>query len=113
MVVILLIDLLKDQWAVKLWDPKHPSTSESAYGYCKRSTMFMVADDLSAKPFSSGLLASCLNASNVCERDLEERTICVGVQDVVNILKASLSSTSALTMGVAQFLTNTPIKEVM
>ncbi|KAI9116005.1 hypothetical protein K1719_012935 [Acacia pycnantha] len=97
--------------AVKLWDPKHLSTSESAYGYCKRSTMFMVADNLSAKPFSSALVASCLNESNVCEHDLEERTICVGVLEVANILKASLLSTSALTMGLAQFLTNTPIKE--
>ncbi|KAI9116006.1 hypothetical protein K1719_012936 [Acacia pycnantha] len=75
--------------------------------------LFMVADDLSAKPFSSSLVLSCLNESNfkVSELDLEERTICVGVQEVVNILKASLISTSALTTGLAQFLTNTPIKE--
>ncbi|KAI9116037.1 hypothetical protein K1719_012967 [Acacia pycnantha] len=98
---------------VNLWDPKYPSTSKSSYGYVKRPTLFMVADDLSAKPFSSGLVLSCLNESNskVSELDLEERTICVGVQEVVNILKASLISTSALTTGLAQFLTNTPIKE--
>ncbi|KAK4268666.1 hypothetical protein QN277_025286 [Acacia crassicarpa] len=97
--------------AVKLWDPKDPSMSESSNGYLKRSTMFMVADDLSAKPFSSGLVASFLNASNVCDHDLEERTICVGVQEVLNILKASLSCTSALTVGLAPFSTNTLLKK--
>ncbi|KAI9116009.1 hypothetical protein K1719_012939 [Acacia pycnantha] len=99
--------------AVNLCDPKLPSTSKSSYGYVKRPMSFLVADDLSAKPFSSSLVLSCLNESNskVSELDLEERTICVGVQEVVNILKASLISTSALTTGLAQFLTNTPIKE--
>ncbi|KAK4268661.1 hypothetical protein QN277_025281 [Acacia crassicarpa] len=99
---------------VNLWDPKRPSTSKSSYGYVKSPRMFIVADDLSVKPFSSGLVLSCLsNESNsrVSKHDLEERTICVGVQEVVNILKASLISASALTTGLGQFLTNTPIKE--
>ncbi|KAI9116171.1 hypothetical protein K1719_013101 [Acacia pycnantha] len=100
--------------AVNLWDPKRPSTSKSSYGYVKSPRMFMVADDLFVKPFSSCLLVSCLNNeynSKVSEHDLEEKTICVGVQEVVNILKASLISTSALTTGLGRFLTNTPIKE--
>ncbi|KAK4268659.1 hypothetical protein QN277_025279 [Acacia crassicarpa] len=98
---------------VNLWDPKLPSTSKSSYGYVKRPMLFLVADDLSAKPFSSRLVLSCLNESDskVSELDLEETTICVGVQEVVNILKASLISTSALTTGLAQFITNSPIKE--
>ncbi|KAK4268662.1 hypothetical protein QN277_025282 [Acacia crassicarpa] len=100
--------------AVNLWDPKRPSMSKSSYGYMKSPSMFMVADDLSVKPFSSRLVVSCLNNefnSKVSEHDLDERTICVGVQEVVNILKASLISTSALTPGLGQFLTNTHIKE--
>ncbi|KAK4268665.1 hypothetical protein QN277_025285 [Acacia crassicarpa] len=100
--------------AVNLWDPKGPSTSKSSDGYVKSPRMFMVADDLSVKPFSSRLVVSCLNNesnSKVSEHDLDERTIYVGILEVVNILKASLISKAALTTGLRQFLTNTPIKE--
>ncbi|KAK4268660.1 hypothetical protein QN277_025280 [Acacia crassicarpa] len=99
--------------AVNLWDPRGPSTSKSSDGYVS-PRMFMVADDLSVKPFSSRLVVSCLNNesnSKVSELDLDERTICVGIQEVLNILKASLISKSALTTGLGQFLTNTPIKK--
>ena len=67
--------------AVNLWDPKSPST-KSSYGYVKRPMMYMVSDDLSAKPFTSGLVLSCSNESKVFELDLEEKTICIGVQEV-------------------------------
>ncbi|XP_028770546.1 uncharacterized protein LOC114727927 [Neltuma alba] len=97
---------------VRMCDPKPPiAEGKSSNGYAKSRTKFMVADDLSVKPFSSHhVLSSLLTELKVPHHDLEERTIRIGVQEVLSILKASMVSTSALTMGLKEFLSNN-IKE--
>ncbi|XP_028770580.1 uncharacterized protein LOC114727957 [Neltuma alba] len=97
---------------VRMCDPKPPiAEGKSSNGYAKSRTKFMVADDLSVKPFSSHhVLSSLLTELKVPHHDLEERTIRIGVQEAVSILKASMVSTSALTIGLKEFLSNN-IKE--
>ncbi|XP_028770583.1 uncharacterized protein LOC114727961 [Neltuma alba] len=97
---------------VRMCDPKSTTAEEkSGKGYAKGGTTFMVADDLSVKPLSSrDVLSSLLTEFKVPYDDLEQRTICIGVQEVLSILKASMVSTSALTIGLKEFLSNN-IKE--
>ncbi|XP_028787803.1 uncharacterized protein LOC114743752 [Neltuma alba] len=101
-----------DKREVRMCDPKSTIAEEkSGKGYAKGGTMFMVADDLSVKPLSSrDVLSSLLTEFKVPYDDLEQRTICIGVQEVLSILKASMVSTSALTIGLKEFLSNN-IKE--
>ncbi|XP_028770582.1 uncharacterized protein LOC114727960 [Neltuma alba] len=96
---------------VRMCDPKSPVTEDkSGSGYAKSGTKFMVADDLSVKPLSCHDVLSPLTEFKVPYHDLEERTIYIGVQEVMSILKASMVSTSALTIGLKEFLSNN-IKE--
>ncbi|XP_028770557.1 uncharacterized protein LOC114727934 isoform X2 [Neltuma alba] len=97
---------------VRMCDPKSTIAEEkSGKGYAKVGTTFMVADDMSVKPLSShDVLSSLLTEFKVPYHDLEQRTICIGVQEVLSILKASMVSTSALTIGLKEFLSNN-IKE--
>ncbi|XP_028770577.1 uncharacterized protein LOC114727954 [Neltuma alba] len=97
---------------VRMCDPKSTIAEEkSGKGYAKGGTTFMVADDLSVKPLSShDVLSSLLTEFKVPYHELEQRTICIGVQEVLSILKASMVSTSALTIGLKEFLSNN-IKE--
>ncbi|XP_028770554.1 uncharacterized protein LOC114727933 isoform X2 [Neltuma alba] len=89
---------------LRMSDPKSPIMEEkSGNGYAKSRTKYMVADDLSVKPFSSHHVLSSLAKFKVHHHDLEERTICVGAQEVLSILKASLVSTSALRIGLNFF----------
>ncbi|XP_027929621.1 uncharacterized protein LOC114185880 isoform X1 [Vigna unguiculata] len=77
--------------------------SRSGKGFVKGPSMFMVTDDLVVTPMSSISAVSYLNRSLVPLSDLEERVISVGVKEGLAILKASLTSTSALTQGLQQF----------
>ncbi|XP_028770560.1 uncharacterized protein LOC114727934 isoform X5 [Neltuma alba] len=89
---------------LRMCDPKSPIMEEnSGNGYAKSRTKFMVADDLSVEPFSSHHVLSSLAKFKVHHHDLDERTICIGAQEVLSILKASLVSTSALTIGLSFF----------
>ncbi|PNX78638.1 hypothetical protein L195_g034616 [Trifolium pratense] len=66
--------------------------------------MFMVTDNLVVTPMSSVSALSYLNRSNVPLFDLKEKVIKIGVMECLSILKASLTSTSALTNGLSQFI---------
>ncbi|CAI8612811.1 unnamed protein product [Vicia faba] len=85
---------------LKLVDPKS-STSKSSFA--KGPSMYMVTDDLFVSPMSSISTMAFLKKSKVPLSDLEERVVKIGVKEGLNILKASLISTSALTNGLNQF----------
>ncbi|ESW12418.1 hypothetical protein PHAVU_008G110700 [Phaseolus vulgaris] len=72
-------------------------------GFAKGPSTFMVTDDLVVTPMSSISAVSYLNRSQVPLSDLEERVISVGVKEGLAILKASLTSTSALSNALQQF----------
>ncbi|WJX26794.1 hypothetical protein P8452_15672 [Trifolium repens] len=82
---------------LNLVDPKFSSSKSSNSGeYMKGPSIYMVTDDLVVSPISSFSAISHLNSLNVPLSDVEERGLC--------ILKASLTSTSALTNGLNQFI---------
>ncbi|CAJ2670663.1 unnamed protein product [Trifolium pratense] len=86
-------------------DPKFCMSKSSSSGeYAKGPAMFMVTDNLVVTPMSSVSALSYLNRSNVPLFDLKEKVIKIGVKECLSILKASLTSTSALTNGLSQFI---------
>ncbi|XP_058739573.1 uncharacterized protein LOC131611666 isoform X3 [Vicia villosa] len=82
---------------LKLVEPKF-----SAWGkFAKGPSMFMVTDDLVVTPISSFNAVSYLNSLNVPLLDVEERVVKIGLKEGLSVLKASLTSTSALTNGLS------------
>ncbi|XP_061339665.1 uncharacterized protein LOC133286284 [Gastrolobium bilobum] len=90
---------------LKFVDPKS-STGElsSSRGFVKGPSMYMVTDDLAVTPLSSIATVSYLNRSKVSLSDLEETVLSIGLKEGLSILKASLTSTSALTNGLNQYM---------
>ncbi|KAG4925171.1 hypothetical protein JHK87_050711 [Glycine soja] len=105
-----VLHFISKQFAIV--DPK-PSIggSSSNGGFVKGQSMFMVTDDLVMTPMSSISCISFLNRSKVSPLDLEERVVNIGVKEALAILKASLTSTSALTNGLKQFTKKASIKK--
>ncbi|QCE11856.1 hypothetical protein DEO72_LG10g3094 [Vigna unguiculata] len=66
--------------------------------------MYKVTDDLVVTPMSSISVVSCLKTLKVPLFDLEERVIAIGVKEGLGILKASLTSTFALTEGLKHLI---------
>ncbi|KAK7256851.1 hypothetical protein RIF29_30388 [Crotalaria pallida] len=92
-----------------------PYSNCGGRGFVKKPSMYMVKDDLVVTPASPFSTITFLTKSGIPLEDLEERIISIGNADGLNILKASLISSSALTNGLAQFLKplkndNIPIK---
>ncbi|KAK7339811.1 hypothetical protein VNO77_20496 [Canavalia gladiata] len=86
-------------------DPKFPAgESSSPQGFVKGPSMYMVTDDLVVTPISSISAVSYLNRLKVPIFDLEERILTLGVKECLGILKASLTSTSALTNGLKHLI---------
>ncbi|KAJ1389609.1 hypothetical protein SESBI_38126 [Sesbania bispinosa] len=77
--------------------------SSSPQGFARGPSMYMVTDDLVVTPMSSISCISYLNRSKVHLFDLEEIVISIGLKEGLSILKASLTSTSALTNSLNQF----------
>ncbi|KAK7294627.1 hypothetical protein RJT34_17516 [Clitoria ternatea] len=71
--------------------------SSRSRGFTKGASMFMVTDDLIVSPASSVSGVSYINRLKVPLFDLEEKIIRIGSKEGLGILKASLTSTSALT----------------
>ncbi|TKY65973.1 tyrosine/DOPA decarboxylase [Spatholobus suberectus] len=86
-----------------LVDPK--SSEGSTNGYAKGPAMFMATDDLAVAPMTpiSGL--SLLSRLKIPLNDLEEKVVAIGIKEGLSILKASLTSSSALTHGLSPLLT--------
>ncbi|PNX85124.1 hypothetical protein L195_g041190 [Trifolium pratense] len=80
----------------KFVDPKSP-----IYGaYTKDSLTFMVTHDLVVSPMSSINVASYLERMNVSLNDLDEGVLGINLEEGLSILKASLTSSSALPKGL-------------
>ncbi|KEH32836.1 DUF674 family protein [Medicago truncatula] len=74
--------------------------------YVKRSQMYLVTDDLVIEPWLSPISSLYLhNRFKTPLDDLEEKVVTIGTEESYSILKAALSSTSALTNGLRHLLT--------
>ncbi|XP_016575814.2 uncharacterized protein LOC107873468 isoform X2 [Capsicum annuum] len=80
-----------------IMDPKSP-TGETikGEGYLKGPATFMILDNLLVTPFSPTSIITQLNQMNVSPSDVEERTVIVGKDEALNLLKASLISKTVL-----------------
>ncbi|KAI9071841.1 hypothetical protein K1719_046195 [Acacia pycnantha] len=72
--------------------------------YVKPGTTFMVGDDLSVEPFSSSAAMEFLRESKLGAHDFEAKIIRIGANEVYEILKAAMFTSSALTIGLSPFL---------
>ncbi|KAK7373848.1 hypothetical protein VNO80_07268 [Phaseolus coccineus] len=74
-------------------------------GYVKGPTAYVATDDLVVTPSSSICLMSLLSSMSIPVDDLEEKVVSIGMEEGVLILQASLTSKSALTLGLSHLLT--------
>ncbi|KAH0657635.1 hypothetical protein KY289_026383 [Solanum tuberosum] len=83
--------------AINILDPKSP-TGETikGEGYLKGPATFMIMDNLLVTPFSPTAIITLLNQMEVSASDVEERTVTVGKDEALNLLKASLISKTVL-----------------
>ncbi|XP_024626706.1 uncharacterized protein [Medicago truncatula] len=94
------------KWLWPVCREKHTSDE----GYVKgRPKLYGVTDDLTIAPFSPSTLINFINRFETPFEDLKEKGVTIGTKDVTNsclsILRAALTSTSALTNGLAHFIT--------
>ncbi|XP_057792678.1 uncharacterized protein LOC131009392 [Salvia miltiorrhiza] len=80
--------------------------------YVKGSSMYMVKDDLTVAPLSVTSSVSVINEMKVALSDVVELEMEVGLEEGLSILKAALTSTTALTDGLIKpMLKNQPKQE--
>ncbi|KAL1560810.1 hypothetical protein AAHA92_10982 [Salvia divinorum] len=79
--------------------------------YLQGPRTYQVTDDLIVTPFCHISVLSCLNSLKIPISDVEEREIQIGFKEALNILKASLTSTSALSNALLTQNSNKRIKE--
>lgn len=79
--------------------------------FVKGRTMYTVTDDLVVSTPSSAFIISTLNRMKILVSDVEKQELDIGIEEALNILKASLSSTSALSDGLKPFLKRQPKQE--
>ncbi|KAK7373852.1 hypothetical protein VNO80_07272 [Phaseolus coccineus] len=82
--------------------------SKNGEGYTKGPTTYIATDDLVVTPSSSISVMSLLISMNIPVDDLLEKEVRIGMEEGVHILQASLTSTSALTLGLSHL---TKVKE--
>ncbi|CAJ2670488.1 unnamed protein product [Trifolium pratense] len=81
-------------------------TSLGDVGYVKGPAMYFATDDdLVIAPLSPISALSLLNRLNTPLNDLKEKVVTIGIKECLSILKAALTSESALTNGLAHLLT--------
>ncbi|KAI7999171.1 hypothetical protein LOK49_LG10G02104 [Camellia lanceoleosa] len=81
-----------------LIDPKTPNWETSSGNFVKRPAVFLVSDGLAVLPSASTTSSiSYLKGLNVPIEDIEEHVIKINKQEALNLLKAALITTSALT----------------
>ncbi|KAL8031317.1 hypothetical protein ABFX02_13G016200 [Erythranthe guttata] len=68
--------------------------------YVKGPTMYMVTDDLTVTPLCMNSTLSILNGLKIPFYDIKEVEVHIGLEEALSILKASLTSTFALTDGL-------------
>ncbi|XP_058768048.1 uncharacterized protein LOC131641762 [Vicia villosa] len=74
-------------------------------GYVKGPNMYVVTDDLVVAPLSPISSLCLLNRLKTPLTDLKEKVVVIGFKECLCILMASLTSSSALTNGLAHLLT--------
>ncbi|KAF8080293.1 hypothetical protein N665_0959s0023 [Sinapis alba] len=97
-------------------DPKikYETPSKHGFGFVKRNMRFIVSDDLVITPMSSSTTIGLFMKSNInITSDLEEQEISISKAELINILRASLISRSALTNGLSSKLAKKPKKQVV
>ncbi|XP_073153347.1 uncharacterized protein [Henckelia pumila] len=83
---------------MRLIDPKgHDS-------FVKGPTLFIVTEDLVVYAAASTSIISTLNKMKIPVSDVEEHDLVIGMEEALSILKASLTSTCALSEGLKPFL---------
>ncbi|KAL3635449.1 hypothetical protein CASFOL_019996 [Castilleja foliolosa] len=93
-----ILPLFEETWSHNLSDysfksPKGPGN------YVKGQKMYMVTDDLTATPLCMASSISIFKQLKVPLSDVKELELDIGLKEALSILKASLTSTSALTDG--------------
>ncbi|CAA7014377.1 unnamed protein product [Microthlaspi erraticum] len=92
-------------------DPKvKPGTSSgSGSGFMKKHTKFVVSNDLTITPMNSFSTIGLLKKTQVGSiSDLEEYQLSISKPELISILRASLTSSSALTIGLSNLLVKKP-----
>ncbi|CAL0302649.1 unnamed protein product [Lupinus luteus] len=84
--------------AVDMVDPI--SESESSKGFVKGPILYAATNDLVVSPISSFSLLSLSNNLHTSLGEIDVKEVSIGLKEVLNILKASLTSSSALTNGL-------------
>ncbi|WJX81919.1 hypothetical protein P8452_64742 [Trifolium repens] len=83
--------------------PHIPTTSYE--GYVKGPRIYVATDDLVIAPLSPSTLLHLLDRFETPFEDLKEKVVTIGIKECLSILKAALTSTSALSNGLARLLT--------
>ncbi|KAK6134777.1 hypothetical protein DH2020_031447 [Rehmannia glutinosa] len=78
--------------------------------YVNGARMFMVTDDLTVTPLCMSSSLSILNGLEILLSDVKELKLHIGLEEALSILKASLTSTSALTIGLINPLLKKELK---
>ncbi|EYU32400.1 hypothetical protein MIMGU_mgv1a022245mg [Erythranthe guttata] len=68
--------------------------------YVKGPRLYKISDDLTVTPFCMASTLSVIESLNIPLSDVKEIELQIGLEEGLNILKASLTSTSALTDGL-------------
>ncbi|XP_062113865.1 uncharacterized protein LOC133824869, partial [Humulus lupulus] len=72
--------------------------ADQSGGFVRGVVTYMITDDLDVKPMSTISSIALLNSFNVKEIcSLQEKTVSVGINEGLNLLKASLHTKSVLT----------------
>ncbi|XP_027903712.1 uncharacterized protein LOC114163606 [Vigna unguiculata] len=88
---------------IELLYPETPIAK--AEGFVKGPAMYVATDNLVVAPFSPISALNFLNRLSIPFNDLKEKDVTIGLKECLNILKASLTTTSALTNGLRHLLT--------
>ncbi|CAF2102523.1 BnaA05g29220D [Brassica napus] len=97
-------------------DPKIKSETPSkcGIGFVKRDMRFIVSDNLAITPMSSSSTIGLFMKSKINNTsDLEEQEISISKAELINILRASLISRSALTVGLSSKLAKNLKRQVV
>ncbi|GER43105.1 hypothetical protein STAS_19943, partial [Striga asiatica] len=78
----------------------HLKSPKGNGNYVKGPTMYMVTDDLTVTPLCVTSSLSNLDRLGIPLSDVEDLELNIGLEEALSILKASLTSTSALTNGL-------------
>ncbi|XP_057450076.1 uncharacterized protein LOC130741249 [Lotus japonicus] len=87
-----------------LVDPKS-STGSNGGGYVKGPAVFMATDDLVVLPMTPSSALSLLDSLQTPPTELKEKIVTIGFNEGCSILKAALTSKSALTNGLRHLIT--------